>query len=69
MSEPSQRVRNYLRTVGGRARVDRVMEATGLDRETILRGAGRAPGKTETKRPIHVTGDDDDQSLIECIWQ
>ena len=69
MNDPSWRVWNYLRTVGGRARVDRVMEATGLDRETILRGAGRPSRKTEMKRPNEGTGHDDERLLIACIWQ
>jgi hypothetical protein len=49
MRDPSQMVLNYLRTVGGRAPVARVMEATGLDRETILRNAGKPGRKRRTQ--------------------
>ena len=58
MPDPSRMVLNYLRTVGGRAPVARVMEATGLDRETILRNAGkpgrkpRAPTAAEPAREL-----------------
>jgi hypothetical protein len=54
MRDPSQMVLNYLRTVGGRAPVARVMEATGLDRETILRNAGKPAGK---RRPAPAAAD------------
>ena len=67
MSDPSQTVLNYLRTVGGRARVVRVMEATGLDRDTILRGAGRASPKAPPVRRPEPTRSDDDWLLIDWI--
>ena len=68
MSDPGRRVLNYLRTVGGRARVDRVMEATGLDRETILRSAGRPPARPKPNRPLQSSRDDHERMLIDCIW-
>ena len=67
MSDPSQRVLNYLRAVGGGARVARVMEATGLDRETILRGAGRAGQKAGTRPAVERVRDDDSWPVIDWI--
>jgi hypothetical protein len=67
MSDPSQRVLNYLRAVGGGARVARVMEATGLDRETILRGAGGAGQKSGTRPAVERVRDDDGWHVIDWI--
>ena len=67
VNDPSRRVLYYLRTVGGRARVDRVMEATGLDRETILRGAGRPTAKVSPKRKAEPVREADDWLTIDWI--